>query len=366
MRERYRNRYLLPKSFPIISENKNIYIFIENQVIMKHITIKDIAKKLNVSISTVSRAFNDKYDIKKDTKELILKTAKEMGYRPNPIAKKLIQQRSYNIGIIVPEFENSYFPKIILGAQEILLEKGYQVLIMQSNENAETERKNTETLVDNMVDGLIISLSSEEENREYYQELIERKMPIVFFNRVVDKIEATKVLFDDYKWAFFTTEHLINQGNKNIIHVASNEKHSYAINRILGYRNAMTKHKLTPQPITYSELSVTRGEQVAQKLIESNTIPDAIFSNDFFAIGAMKTFKKQGYKIPNDIGFAGFTESQIAPFVDPPLTSVSQPTQLIGKTAAELLIEQIENEFTVKQDIVLNGQLNIRESSVKI
>ncbi len=331
---------------------------------MKHITIKDIAKKLNVSISTVSRAFNDKYDIKEDTKELILKTAKEMGYRPNPIAKKLIQQRSYNIGIIVPEFENSYFPKVILGAQEVLLERGYQVLIMQSNENAKTERKNTETLVDSMVDGLIVSLSSEEENRAYYQKLIEQKLPIIFFNRVVSDLDATKVLFDDYKWAFFTTEHLITQGKKNILHIASNEKHSYAINRIKGYREAMIKHKLNPQPIIYAKLSVQGGEDIAKELIQSNQIPDAIFSNDFFAIGAMNYFKKEGYTIPKDIAFAGFTESQLAPYVDPPLTSVMQPTHLIGKTAAELLIDQIENEIIVKQDITLNGQLNIRESSV--
>ncbi|OBQ52830.1 LacI family DNA-binding transcriptional regulator [Tamlana sp. s12] len=335
---------------------------------MKHITIKDIAKKLNVSISTVSRAFNDKYDIRQDTKELILKTAKELGYRPNPMAKKLIQQRSFNIGIVVPEFEKSYFPQVILGAQNVLLEHNYQVLLMQSNESSETERKNVETLVDNMVDGLIISLCSEEENIAYYKQLIAKGLPIVFFNRVIDELEATKVLFDDYKWAFFTTEHLIQQGLKNIIHIAPKKKYSYTNNRISGYKDAMTKHKLVPQKIIYSHLTVEDGEEIATRFIETKNIPDAIFSsNDYCAIGAMRVFKQHGFKIPKDIAFAGFSETQLSEFVDPQLTSVSQPTKLIGKTAAELLLKQIDNkESSIYQTVVLNGNLNIRESSMKV
>ena len=174
---------------------------------MNYITIKDVAKKLNVSVSTISRAFNDKYDIKKETKELILTTAKEMGYRPNPMAKKLIQKRSFNIGIVVPEFINGFFPEVIIGAQEIFFKKGYQVLIAQSNECFETELKNVETLENNMVDGLLLSISCETKNTEYYQKLIKSGLPIVLFNRVNKNLNASKVLFNDYKWAFFATEH---------------------------------------------------------------------------------------------------------------------------------------------------------------
>jgi LacI family transcriptional regulator len=335
---------------------------------MIYITIKDIAKKLNISIATVSRAFNDKNDISATTKNLILKTAKEMGYRPNPMAKKLMQKRSLTIGIVVPEFLNSFFPEVIIGAQEILFEKGYQVLITQSNENFETELKNIQALEDSMVDGIIISQTSETKNVEYYQNLINTGFPIVFFNRVCDEITASKILFNDYKWAFFATEHLINQGCRNIYHLKGKESLSLSNDRMKGYMDAHAKHKLTlaKEQIIPTGFGIEDGKRVANAIIDNGKIPDAIFaSNDPSAIGAMQVFKKRGYKIPEDIAFVGFTESRMGAIIEPPLTSVLQPAKEIGREAAKILIEQIENPVTFKtQTIVLNGQLNIRESSV--
>lgn len=335
---------------------------------MIYITIKDIAKKLNISIATVSRAFNDKNDIKIETKNLILKTAKEMGYRPNPMAKKLIQKRSLTIGIVVPEFLNSFFPEVIIGAQEILFEKGYQVLITQSNENFETELTNVKALEDSMVDGIIISQTSETKNVEYYQNLINSGFPIVFFNRVCDEITASKILFNDYKWAFFATEHLINQGYRNIYHLKGKESLSLTNDRMKGFIDAHNKHKLilTQEQIIPTGFGLEDGRRVASEIINSGKIPDAIFaSNDPSAIGAMQVFKKKGFMIPKDIAFVGFTESRMGSIIDPPLTSVLQPAKEIGREAARILIEQIENPLTFKpQIIVLNGQLNVRESSV--
>ncbi|MGY6649688.1 LacI family DNA-binding transcriptional regulator [Wenyingzhuangia sp. IMCC45574] len=333
---------------------------------MKHITIKDVAKKLNVSISTVSRAFNNKYDIKPETRDLILKTAEEIGYRPNPIARKLIQQRSFNIGVVVPEFENSFFPKVMLGAQEILHDKGYQVLVMQSNHSWEIEKKNVETLVDNMVDGLIISLTSECKNNDYYKSLLKLDIPIVFFNRAVEDIPASKVLFDDFKWALFATEHLILQGYKNIVHLTSTENLTLTKNRLKGFEQAHRKHRLEPGKIVKCGFRMEDGEKIAQEMIDKNEIPRAIFAaNDPSAIGAMNVFKQNGYNIPNDIAFVGFTESSLAKHIYPALTSVEQPTKDIGQTAANLLLEQIENKgIFVPQTIVLNGRLNVRDSSI--
>jgi LacI family transcriptional regulator len=337
---------------------------------MIYITIKDIAKKLNISIATVSRAFNDKSDIKADTKNLILKTAKEMGYRPNPMAKKLMQKRSLTIGIVVPEFLNSFFPQVIIGAQEILFEKGYQVLITQSNENFDTELKNVKALEDSMVDGIIISQSSETKNSTYYQNLINSGFPIVFFNRVCNDISSSKILFNDYKWAMFATEHLINQGYKNIYHLKGKESLSLTNDRMKGFVDAHTKHKITiaKEQIVPTGFGIDDGKRVAQDIIDSGKIPDAIFaSNDPSAIGAMQVFKKNGFKIPDDIAFVGFTESKMGAVVDPALTSVVQPALEIGREAAKILIEQIENPATFKpQTIVLNGQLNIRESSIRV
>ncbi|WP_010133920.1 LacI family DNA-binding transcriptional regulator [Ochrovirga pacifica] len=333
---------------------------------MKHITIKDLAKELGVSISTVSRAFNNKYDIKPETRDLILKKAEELGYRPNPIARKLIQQRSYNIGVVVPEFENSFFPKVLMGVQEVMHDKGYQVLVMQSNYSWEMEKKNVETLVDNMVDGLIVSLTSENQNIDYYKKLLTQNIPIVFFNRTVEDIAASKVLFDDFKWALFATEHLILQGYQHIVHLSGAPHLTLSKNRLKGFKQAHTKHRLEPGKVIQCGFRTEDGERVAKELIEKGEIPRAIFAaNDSSAIGAMNVFKQHGYKIPQDIAIVGFTESNLAKHIYPTLTSVEQPTQDIGQTAATLLLEQIANKGVfVPQTIVLNGRLNVRESSM--
>lgn len=336
---------------------------------MIYVTIKDIAKKLNLSIATVSRAFNNKTDISLDTKNLILKTALEMGYRPNPMAKKLMQKRSLSIGIVVPEFLNGFFPEVIIGAQEILFEKGYQVLITQSNESHETELKNLKALEDSMVDGIIISQCSENKNSAYLQNLINTGFPIVFFNRVCNEIKASKILFNDYKWAFFATEHLIFQGNKNIYHLKGKETLSLTNDRLKGFLDAHAKHKMTVEmhQIIPTGFTIEEGKRVAIDIIESGKIPDAIFaSNDPSAIGAMQVFKSKGFQIPQDIAFVGFTESKMGTIIEPNLTSVLQPAIEIGREASKILMQQIENPSSFKNEtIVLNGQLNIRESSVR-
>jgi len=336
---------------------------------MYHVTIKDIARKLNVAVSTVSRAFNDKYDIKKDTRELILKTAAEMGYRPNPIAKKLIQRRTYNVGVIVPEFINSFFPEVISGIQKILVEKKYQVLIMSSNECFETERENLMTMEDNMVDGLIISLSCETKNTDYLLKMMKEGFPIIMFNRVNEEIPISKVVFDDYKWAFFATEHLIEQGCRNIYHFSGPQYLNFAKNRMSGFRDAMNKHKVpfASEQIIETGLLIEDGERVMESLIKKGTLPEAIFAvNDPTAIGAMKMLKRYKIKIPNDVAVVGFTECTLAPLVEPALTSVVQPTFEMGRQVANLLLKQIGEEDHAKvETIVLGGKINVRESSLK-
>lgn len=337
---------------------------------MKHVTIKDVAKKLNCSVSTISRAFNDKYDIRKETRDHILETAKEMGYSPNPMAKSLLKQCSNQIGVVVPEFVNAFFPEVIIGIQEVFIKKGYQVLIMQSGESHITELENVKTLENNMVDGMIISLSLETKNVDYYKKLIQQGFPLVFFNRVSNELETSKVLIDDYKWAFFATEHLIYQGFKKIFHFAGPSGLMFTNNRKNGFIDAHRKHKLPfdEGSIIETGLMINDGERVMEKLINEKNIPEAIFAvNDPAAIGAMKMLKKYGFKIPEDVALVGFTESKLAPLIDPPLTSVAQPTKEIGRTAAKLLLEQIETKgIFVPQTIILNGRLNVRESSMKL
>lgn len=337
---------------------------------MKHVTIKDIAKELNLAVSTISRAFNEKYDIHPETRKRILEKAKQMGYRPNPIARRLLQQRSMNIGIVIPEFIGCFFPEVIIGAQEVLFKEGFQTLITQSNECYKTELQNVKLLYDNMVDGFLISLTHESKNIDYYKELVESGVPFVFFNRINEGLKTSRVVFDDYKWSFFATEHLILEGYKKIYHFSGPSHLFLTQSRIRGFTDALRKHRLSlsDNKVFATDFMIEDGEKAAKELIESNDIPEAIFAaGDLTAIGAMKVFKDNGYRIPDDIAFVGFSESTLASHVDPPLTSVAQPTYEIGKAAATLLLEQINNKGVhIPQTITLNGRLNIRSSSVRL
>jgi len=336
---------------------------------MRHVTIKDIAKALNVSISTISRAFNDKYDVRKETRELIMETAKKMGYKPNPIAQKLISRRSFNIGVIVPEFINSFFPEVIMGIQKVLIKQNYQVIIMSSNENSETEKENLMTMENAMVDGIIISLTCETKNIGYLRNMADTGFPIVMFNRISEDLNVPKVVFDDYKWSFFATEHLIENGCRNIIHLSGPQSLSFAKNRIRGFSDALRKHQLpyTRESVIETGLFVKDGTRCMQKLIDSKNLPDAIFAvNDPTAIGAIKALRENGFKVPDDVAVAGFSECSFASLIDPPLTSVIQPTYEMGEKVAELILQQIDGTTPAdNQPYILSGKLNIRASSIK-
>lgn len=334
---------------------------------MQYITIKDIAHSLNVSVATVSKAFNDRYDIKKETKEMVLQKAKELGYKPNPIAKKLLQKHSFNIGVIVPEFIHSFFPEIIIGVQEVFYERGYQTIIMQSNENAASELANIISLENNMVEGLLISLSKETMNIDYLEHLIKDKFPVVLFNRVNSGVSCPKVLFNDYKWAVLATEHLIEQGYQKIIHLTGHTHLTLVKERIRGFKRAMEKYRRSYEDhqIIETSFSIEGGERAMETLIRQGSVPDAVFaSNDLIAIGAMRASKKHGLRIPKDIGFVGFSNSKMAEVVEPSLTSIDQPTHEIGRTAARLLFDQITSTGNIASEtIILDGKLIIRDSS---
>lgn len=334
---------------------------------MKNITIKDVAKAMNISISTVSRAFNNKYDIHAETREKILAKAKEMGYSPNPIAQGLTMHKSFMIGVIVPEFINAFFPRVLMGIQEVLKNAGYQTLIMSSNESSDEEKRNVQTLVKNKVDGIIISLTQETRDVSFMQELLDSKIPVVQFNRISQKIKTPKVIFDDIKWAKAATEHLIDQGYRKIYHLAGPNSLIVTHNRIKGFKEAMKEHGLEcdNRHIVDSGIFIKDGMDAAEKLIEKGDIPEAFFCfNDPLAIGAMKVFEQKGYKVAKDVAFVGFTESRIAMFMTPALTSVDQPAEEMGITAAKTMLKILALEnYNEDEIITLNGKLNVRESS---
>ena len=278
------------------------------------VTIKDLAKELKISTSTVSRALCDKWDVNPETRKAVLELAEKWNYKPNPISLSLKQSQSMFIGVIVPEFVNSFFSEVIMGIQSVLNPEGYHVLIMQSNESHENELRNMKALEAQMVDGFLISVTQESENTSYFSDLIRNNFPVVFFNRISAELSAPHVVIDDYKWAFAAVEHLI---------------------------------------------------------LEMEKMPDGIFAvNDPVAIGAMKTLQKNKIRIPEDMAVVGFSESKEAFIVEPNLTSVEQPTFEMGRNAAQLLLEQIKHNVNnedkmLSKSVILDAKLNIRESSLR-
>ncbi len=337
----------------------------------KHATIKDIAKKLGVSTSTVSRALSDSWEIKKETRDLVLKAAAELNYHPNPMAIGLVTKKSHTIGLCVPELVHSFFPKIITGMQRALSEAGYTILITTSDESYETERKNLLLLKQNLVDGILISTTSESHrNAALYDEILGSGTPIVFFNRVCSKINAPKVIIDDTKMAHMAVEHLIRQGYGKIVHMAGPRDLDLTKLRMEGFLSAMKEFGRTvdESSVIDTGMFIDDGAREMEKLIRSGAKPDAIFAfNDPVAIGAMKTAKKFGLEIPRDIAFVGFSESKSALIVEPALTSVAQPLSQMGEVAAKCILDKINGRAeTYPATVVLEAALNVRESSVRI
>lgn len=334
------------------------------------ITIKDIARELKISTSTVSRALTDRWDVNPETRQAVLELAEKLNYKPNPISQMFKQKQSMFIGIVVPEFINSFFSEVIMGIQSVLEPEGYLILITQSNESCADELKNIKALEEKMVDGFIVSVTQDTTDTKYFDHLIENSFPLVFFNRVCPNINAPHVIIDDYKWSYIAVEHLIKQGCKRITHLMGPANLTLSQKRRDGYINALRDHGLpySEELIIPCGVMMESGIMAAYKILEMENIPDAIFAvNDPVAIGAMKTLQKRGKRIPEDIAVVGFSESQKALIIEPNLTSVEQPTFEIGKVAAELLLEQIkynkEDRFLSKS-ITLDAKLNIRESSM--
>lgn len=334
---------------------------------MRDVTIKDVARKLNVSISTVSRAFNDKYDIRPDTRKRILEVAKEMGYTPNPIAQHLCQLKSRLIGVVVPEFINAFFPRVVSGIQRELKEKGYQMLLMSSNENSEEEIENVKTLQRNRVDGLLISLAQGTRDICFLQE-VNQHIPIVQFNRVSQKLKTSRVYFKDYEWSRRATMHLIEQGYRNIYYLCGPQSLILAQKRARGFVDVLKEHGVA-DAVSHTldgGIFIEDGNKVVPAILELDPRPDAVLCfNDPLAIGLMKGLKQNGIRIPQDMAVMGFTESRIAMHTSPALSSIEQPAEEIGATAARLLLYQIEHEDKFEiQDVILDGKLNIRESTL--
>jgi DNA-binding LacI/PurR family transcriptional regulator len=310
-------------------------------------TILDIAKELNISKSTVSRALTDHPNVNPNTKKMVLELAEKMDYQRNMLAISLITNRSNTIGIMVPEFTSSYFPKVLVAAQEEATKEGYNIIISQSNETYETEVANAKVMLANQVDGLIVSITKETKNFDHLKVFQRKGIPIVFFNRVCEEMIVPKVIVDDYEGAFEAVEHLIKTGKKRIAHLAGPTTLAISRKRLNGYLDALKKHNIPVDEdlIIPYDLTVSKVKIYIKHLLGLSTPPDAIFAiNDPTAIETIKVIKEHGLRIPQDIAIVGFSDDYASDLIEPALTTMAQPVSEIGKTAIRMVLDQMKRD----------------------
>ena len=332
------------------------------------VTIVDIAQKLNLSKSTVSRVLTGHPSVSEKTRKAVLELADQLDYQRNMLSISLLNKKSNTIGIIVPEFISSYFPQVIMGAQEVAAREGYNIIIGHSNETYETEVANTKLMLANQVDGLLVSITKETRNFDHLKVFERKGIPIVFFNRVCEDMNVPKVVVDDYEGAFRAVEHLIKRKKKRIAHLAGPDTLPISVKRLRGYRDALKKYNIPidEELIIPYDLTISKVKIYVNHLLRLDNPPDAIFAiNDPTAIEALQIVKKKGLQVPRDIAIVGFSNDFVSGLIEPSLTTVSQPVKEIGETAAQLLVDQINRDISEWKSIirVLKTELVVRKSS---
>jgi len=333
---------------------------------MKHTTIPDIAKKLNLSPSTVSRALSNHPAIKDETKARVRKAAKELGYTPNLLALGLKKNQTRTIGVIVPLIKNDFFSSAISGIEQVAYQSGLTILLCQSNEEYDTEVVNARLLMDHRVAGLIVAISQKTRTCAHFQEFLNRKIPVVFFDRFCEDIAASKVLVDDRKGAFDAVTHLIERGYRRIAHFAGPQHLAPFSGRLKGYIDALDEHQIPVEnrSVRWGGVEEEDGYKAMDSLLKDNVVPDAIFAvNDPVGIGAFRRIREASLHIPESIAIIAYGNTRISELLDPPLSTVNQPSVEMGKTSARILIDTINHKVTEPVTVVLDTKLIVRKST---
>lgn len=335
----------------------------------KPATIKDIARILKVSTSTVSRALRDAHDVSKETKNAVLALSDELNYQPNKFALSLQQKQTHTIGVIVPNLDY-VLSTMVKGIDEVALEAGYTVMVCQSNESFGREIVNTRRLSDSLVDGFIVSVSSETKVFDHLKKIQQKNMPMVLFDRLTPDLVAPGVELDNMDGGFQATEHLIEQGYRRIAILAGPKNLGISNDRMDGYLKALKKYKIRIDQdlIIHCDFNQEYAYIATQELLSMKKRPDAIFTiSDRMAIGAMLAIKEKGLKMPADIGLVGFNNEPVTSLVSPSISSVDQPAFDLGKVAAKLFVEMMHNNDDMSHiKEVLKPKLFVRESSQRI
>lgn len=332
---------------------------------MKHVTIKDIARSLCISVSTVSRALTDDKNIRKETRDMVVEEAKRLGYKRNPVAMNLKMGRTNTIGVIVPEMHTPYAATVINGIQEVLYKMNQKVMIAESDENPDRELENLRMMEQFMVDGLIVCQCSYQKNIEEYRKMAEDGTAIVFYDRIPHGLDVPQVLVDDNVDSYFMVEHLIRLGRKRIAYLQGPDDIYNSYERGEGYREAMEKFGLyDPQLIVKTGMTFRDGADAIDRLLRKGVDFDAVYAfTDTLAIGAQNRLRALEKKVPDEIAVAGFSGTELSTIVSPQITTMEPPLEEMGRKAAEMVMEKINHPEVENKKVVLKTMMKCREST---
>ncbi len=333
------------------------------------ITLDDIAKKLNVSKVTVSKALRGHPDISRETTALVKTTAEELGYTPNYMARNLSSKKSHTIGVVVPKIAHFFFSAVIEAIYDTAFHNNYEIILTVSQENAEREKKHIESLLAMRVDGVIVSITQETKERAIFEKLTKLEVPLTFMDRVLEIPGTSSVTVDDRGGTREAIEHVINLGYTKLAHLAGYPEINIGKRRYQGFEDAMNNHnlKINPEWIIYGGFGEEDGYKGFKKICESGNLPEFIFAVTYpVALGAYAAAEELGLKIGEDIDLLSFGNSDVNRFIKPPLSCIDQPTAEIGKAAVELILEQINNpESFQPHHVQVNTDLILRGTAVK-
>jgi LacI family transcriptional regulator len=334
----------------------------------RDITIYDLAKELNLSSATISRALKNDPVVNKKTRKKIADLAEEMGYRSNHFARNLRNQTTQTIGVVVPRLNSYFMSTVIAGIENVVNNEGYNLIISQSSESVVKEKQSVATMFKNRVDGLLVSLAYDTDDVSHFEPFFKKNIPFLFFDRVTHYKNCSNILIDNRKAGYEATTHLISQGCKNIAHITATPKRNVYVDRLQGYKQALADHKIKfrEENLIINNLSQEAGIAAASTLLKMNSRPDAVFvANDNCAVGCMIGMKKAGIRIPEDVAFVGFNNDPVSKVIEPNLTTINYPGYEMGQVAAQHLINHLNGTVIIKtaNTILLHSELVIRASS---
>lgn len=329
---------------------------------MRSVTIKDIAKELGVSVSTVSRSLQDHPEISVHTKELVRACAQRMNYKPNIMASNLRTSKNTTIGVVIPELHHHFFSSVLDGIEQLANEHGYHVLICQSHENSEKEEQSVQMLLNSRVAGMLVGVSKQTKRLQHLQDVISSGVPLVLYDRPCPSLTCAQVVCDDYEGAFNAVEHLIQTGCKRILYFSSPMQLEVAHRRYQGWRDALKKYDLEIKEdsiVTCDTLAAALEE--TPKVLQRATPPDAIFCvNDDCAAGVLHAAQKMGKRVPEDLSICGFSDAPLCQITSPNLTTVGQRGFKIGRHAMECLLRRLEGDTRVVHTEIVHTDLIVR------